>query len=395
MKQGILFLILLFSTISTINAQSLKELQDQRKKTEESIALTNKMLAKNSKSKNQELSNLKLLSRKITYREKLIKDINKENAALEKVIAEKELAIGSYNTDLEVMKANYAELIQYIWTRRSSYDQLMYVFAGEDIGQVYRRFRYLNEFSSYQKSQATAIQDLSQRLIIEKDSLEIQKGEQALLLTKFSSENKKLQQNQNSKKKQIDSLTKKEKELKKQLIAQQKKRDELKKFVAKLIAEEAKKATKDSNGKMQLTPEQQLTSDKFVGNKGKLPWPVESGIIFEPYGKHKHEVYSRVQVENDGIDIRTEKGENARSIFDGEVTSVVAFPGYNKGIIIKHGEYLTLYANLDEVYVKKGDLVSTKQKLGKIYTDSEGHTDIQFQVWKGFTVLNPQLWLSK
>lgn len=395
MKQAISILFLLFFAINISDAQSLKELQEQRKKTEESIALTNKMLEKNSKTKNQELSNLKLLSRKIAYRKTLISDISNETKELEKIIAEKELAIASYNTDLEAMKANYAELVQYIWTRRSSYDQLMYVLAGEDIAQVYRRLRYLKEFSSYQKAQATAIQDLSLRLIVEKDSLEIQKDEQAALLVKYNDETQNLAGEQDQKKNKVKSLEKEEKKLTKQLVAQQKKRDELKKFVDKLIAEEAKKARKGTSGSMQMTPEQKLTSTQFAGNKGKLPWPVASGIVYEPYGKHKHEVYSRVQVENDGVDIKTESGSNARSIFEGEVTSVVAFPGYNKGVIVRHGEYLTLYANLKEVYVKKGDKVSTKQTLGKIFTDSSGNTIIQFQVWKGMTNLNPQLWLSK
>lgn len=393
MKQALLLLFLLFTTLASVHAQTLKELQEQRKKTEESIALTNKMLETNSKSKNQELSNLKLLSQKISYREKLISDIDKETTALEKDIAEKELAIGSYTTDLEEMKTNYAQLIQHIWTRRSSYDQMMYVLAGEDIGQIYRRFRYLNEFSSYQKSQATAIQELSQRLIAERDNLAIQRDEQAALLTKYSTETKKLESEQSNKSKKVKTLKEQERTLKKQLIAQQKKRDELKKFVDNLIAEEAKKAKKD--GKMQLTPEQKLTSTQFAGNKGKFPWPVASGIIYEPYGKHNHEVYSRVQVENDGVDIRTDKGNNARSIFEGEVSSVIALPGYNKGVIVRHGEYYTFYANLIEVYVKKGDKVSTKQKLGKVYTDSEDKTIIHFQVWKEMTKQNPQLWLSR
>lgn len=402
MKQAILFLFLLTYTLSTVNAQSLKELQEQRQKTEESIALTNKMLEKNSKSKNQELSNLKLLSRKITYREKLISDINKETAQLEKVISEKELTIGSYNTDLEVMKANYAELIQYIWTRRSSYDQMMYVLAGKDVGQIYRRFRYLNEFSAYQKSQATAIQDLSQRLIIEKDSLEIQRNEQKTLLKKYSTETKKLEGEQNSKSKKVDSLKKQEKTLKRQLIAEQKKRNDLKKFVEKLIAEEARKANKDTSGKMKLTPEQELTSNQFADNKGKFPWPVANGVIDEPFGKHKHEVYSRVEVDNIGVDIRTGKGSNARSIFDGKVTSVIALPGYNKGVIVQHGKYFTFYANLSEVYVKKGDIVSTKQKIGKVYADNNGISIIHFEVYKytpektnPMVNQNPQLWLSK
>jgi len=392
MKQALIFLFLLISSFGLLNAQSLKELQEQRKKTEESIALTNKLLEKNSKTKNQELSNLKLLSRKIAYREKLISDISKETVELEKVINEKELAIGSYNADLEASKANYAELIQYIWTRRSSYDQVMYILAGEDLGQIYRRFRYLNEFSSYQKAQANAIQELSQRLILEKDSLKMQKNEQTALLAKYSSENKKLASEQNSKSQKVDSLKKQEKTLKQQLIAQQKKRDELKKFVDKLIAEETKKAQK--NGKMELTPEQKLTSSQFADNKGKFPWPVPSGIIDEPFGKHKHEVYSRVEVENDGIDIRTEAEAKARAIFEGEVTTIVSLPGYNKGIIIQHGEYYTFYANLVEVYVKKGDHVSTKQTIGKIYTDSAGKTLIHFRVYKEKTKLNPQLWLS-
>jgi murein DD-endopeptidase MepM/ murein hydrolase activator NlpD len=153
---------------------------------------------------------------------------------------------------------------------------------------------------------------------------------------------------------------------------------------------------------MKLTPEQTLTSAQFSDNQGKLPWPVASGIIDEPYGKHNHEVYSRVQVENNGVDIRTDKGSNARSVFDGEIKSVIALPGYNKGVIVQHGKYFTFYANLCEVYVKKGDIVSTKQKIGQVFTDSKGASIIHFEVHmftqnktNPMAKQNPQLWMCK
>jgi len=386
-----IFFIFLFATVHS-SAQSLSELQNERKKTEEAIALTNKLLNENKKHKNQELSQLKLISRKINYRKKLISDIEKENQELERVIKEKENIIKTYETDLDQKKEDYAALLQYIWTRRSHNDQLMYILAGEDIAQIYRRFRYLREFASYQKAQATAIQDLSQRLVVERDSLQLQKQQQVKLLAQYSSERQQLQVEQNNKEQQVKALTQKEQKLRQQLIAQQKKRDELKKYVDKLIAEEANKAKKS---KLKLTPEQQLTSNQFIGNKGKLPWPVTSGIIDEPFGKHKHSQFSRVEVENDGIDILTDQESQARAVFDGEVISVNALPGYNKGIIIQHGEYYTFYANLKEVYVKKGDIVNTKQNIGKIYTDSTGKTLIHFEVWVDFKPQNPESWLSK
>lgn len=395
MKQFFLLLVFLISFCSTLHAQTLRELQEQRKKTEASIALTNKLLQQNSQSKNQELSNLNLLSRKISYRQKLIEDIGKETDELKNIITLKEQTIESFSLDLEQMKAEYAELLQYIWVRRSIHQQMMYVLAGEDITQVYRRFRLLNEYSKYQKTQAQSIEELASRLSEERDSLYVKRQEQTQLLTRYSTENKNLNSEKAHKQKNISQLKQKESKLKNKLIAQQKERDKLKKFVDKLIAEEAKKVAKNASGKMQLTPEQQLTSDKFVGNKGKLPWPVASGVITEKYGKHTHEVYNRVEVENDGIDIRTEEGSNARAIFEGTVTSVNALPGYNKGIIIRHGEYLTFYANLSEVYVKKGDKVSTKQNIGKVFTDNKSNTSIHFQVWKGMTKQNPQYWLSK
>ncbi len=395
MKHYISLLIILVFAFQQINAQSLRELQEQRKKTEESIALTNKLLEQNSKTKDQELSNLNLLSKKISYRKKLISDIDKETDELQNIILIKEQTIENYSADLEVMKADYAQLLQYIWTRRSKQDQLMHVLAGKDITQVYRRFRYLNEFSQYQKTQAQSIEELTIHLRNERDSLSAKRNEKAQLLTRYSTETQKLNSEKEDKQKNVSQLKKDEKKLIKQLVAHQKERDKLKAFVAKLIAEEARKATKTVSGKMELTPEQKLTSNKFADNKGKLPWPVASGIIAEKYGKHTHDIYKQVEVENDGIDIRTENGSNARALFEGIVTSVNALPGYNKGIIIRHGEYYSFYANLSEVYVKKGDRVSTKQKIGKVFTDSKQQTIIHFEVWKNFSKQNPELWICK
>lgn len=395
MKHAIAVIIFFIIFLSSAHSQTLSELQKEREKTEASIALTNKLLKETNKNKNQELSNIKLLSSKISYRKKLISNIHKETAEMNRLIASKETLIKDNTQKLSDMKQEYAKLIQHMWTHRSHYDRWMYVLAGEDIAQIYRRFRYLNEFTKYQESQAKSIQELTAELSIEKNNLATQKKERIGLITVYSEESNKLKTEQETKSSFINSLDSKEKKLLKELKAQQKRNKELEQFVNKLITKESNKTKKDASGKMALTPNQKITSSQFADNKGKLPWPVANGVLDESYGTHAHEVYKRVKIENIGIEIRTDKGSKARSVFNGEVTSVMALPGFNKGVIIRHGEYLTLYANLTEVYVKVGDQVKTKQDIGKIFTDKNGKTSVAFQVYKEKIKQNPQLWLSK
>ena len=149
-------------------------------------------------------------------------------------------------------------------------------------------------------------------------------------------------------------------------------------------------------GAFALTPEEIELSGNFSSNKGKLPWPSEKGIISSTFGEHNHPVLKRVKIKNNGIDILTSQSEEARAIFDGTVISIRTITNTNKAIIIRHGEYFTVYSNLSEVFVQQGQKVSTKQRLGNIYTDSSGNkTELHFEIWRGKTLLNPSSWIVR
>ena len=202
----------------------------------------------------------------------------------------------------------------------------------------------------------------------------------------------------------MQKLSRKERNLQKTLREKEAAAKKLQKAIQDIIAEEirlanerAAKAGKETVGKdeMALTPEEMALSSNFLDNKGKLPWPVEKGIISGTFGEHPHPVLSHVKVKNNGIDLLTSKGEDARAVFNGEVTRVMSVPSNNNVVIIRHGQFLTVYSNLDKVFVKKGDMVTTKQKIGTIYTSpSDSKTELHFEVWQAKSLLNPQDWLA-
>jgi len=228
-----------------------------------------------------------------------------------------------------------------------------------------------------------------------------QKREDKLgLLDSKTKEQYNLQQEQQKQDQYVKDLKQKERGLKRQLAQQQKKMDELNKVIEKIVAEEIRKSNEGkenaTEGKFALTPEEKLVSDQFDKNRGKLPWPVEQGIIISKYGEHKHEVEKTVTVNNPGVDIQTDEGAKARAIFKGTVTGIYQLPGYNLGVFVRHGEYLSFYANLSEVFVKKGDNVDTKQELGRIYTDEfNGRTFLHFEIWKSKVKNNPEYWIAR
>jgi septal ring factor EnvC (AmiA/AmiB activator) len=194
--------------------------------------------------------------------------------------------------------------------------------------------------------------------------------------------------------------------LRKQLEEKQRAKKKLDKAIDDLIRKEIaaakKKATASgkknvtSSNVFSLTPEAQKLSSNFAGNKGKLPWPVEQGNISERFGEHPHAELKGIMVKNNGVDIRSVPGTSARSVFDGEVSGVINIPGSNSAVIIRHGEYLSVYSNLSSVSVKKGDKVTTRQKIGQVYYDKdEGYSEIHLEIWKGTTKLDPALWLAR
>ena len=380
--------------------QTLEQLQEQRKKTEEQIEYTNKLLKKTETNKKSSLNSINIISRQISNRKELIGTINLEIQLLNAKIVEKNNNILNLENQIEELKKDYAKAIYHTWRTKHAHNRMMYVFSGRDLGEVYRRLRYLHEFTNFRKQQGQMLAVMKIDLVNELDQLQKAKDVKIGLLDKKSQEQYKLQAEQDKQNRYIKELDISQRKLKKQLAEQQQKMDELKKMIEKVIAEQIKKSNEGKadakEGQFSLTPEEQLVSDQFDKNRGKLPWPVEQGIIISRYGKHTDEVVKTIIEDNPGIDIQTEDGGDARAIFKGEVTYVGILADNSFGVIIRHGQYLSFYANLSDLYVKKGEKVDTKQKIGRIYTDEySGKTVLHFEIYKGIQRNNPEYWITR
>ena len=386
-------IIVLFIDVLVGYGQDRAELEKRREAARNDIERTNKILNEVSKSKSLTINRIVVLNRQIKRRQDLISDLDLEIDNLNTRIFDNQYVIKSLGGDTEKIKADYAKLIQAAYKQKPPFFELTYLFSSGDINQAYKRMKYIKQYARYRQRQVTLIRRIQKLLETKEKELKEQKNSKNLLLKDIESEKTKLRSEKNSQQKMVTEFGRKEKDLKKKLAQKRSIARKLDKAIEKAIEIEAK----NENGIFKLTPEQKLISEKFVNNKGKLPWPTTTGIVTEKYGEHPHPVWKHVRVRNDGINVTTSEGEVARSVFDGIVMKVFAIPGANQTVIIRHGNYLSVYTNLIGVKVKVGDNVVTKQKLGIIYTNrSEGNdTTLHFMLWKEKDKLDPELWLSK
>jgi septal ring factor EnvC (AmiA/AmiB activator) len=279
----------------------------------------------------------------------------------------------------------------------------MFIFSANDFNQAYRRLRYIQQFNSNLKKQAKLIENGELKIENEVSRLKTEETEKQSLKTNNENENNQLVSVKQQQGKTLKELQKKQTELQKTLKEKEKTAAKLQKEIEAIIAKEIsesstkKDAVRSKNPeKFSLTPEEQKLSNTFSGNRGKLPWPTAKGIVASSFGEHDHPVLKGIKTKNNGIDIATEAGVEARTIFDGKVTAVISVPGADKAIIIRHGDFLSVYSNLEETYVNKGDKVTTKQRIGKIATDqSDSKTELHFELWQGKSLLNPMDWLAR
>lgn len=395
----ILILFTLFVTVS--KGQGKQELQQKKKELQKEIIYTNKLLNETAENKKASINQLVQLNKKIGAREELIRTMNQEIDLIDASIDSNQTVLDSLNVTLKSLKDEYAKILRSAYKNRSAYDQLMFVFSSQDFNQAFKRLKYLQQFTRYRKSQVLKIEYTQEQLNKQLIELEAVKQSKKNLLTSIQNEFQKLGSEKSQKQTVVNQLQGREKELKKQLQDKKKASQQLEKAIERIIAEEirkareaAKKAGKDSKG-YPLTPEAKELSNSFTANQGKLPWPVLEGLITEKFGEHPHPALPGVKVQNNGIDISTTKGSIIRSIFEGEVTAVIIIPGGGKGVMIRHGEYLSVYTYFKELYVKKGDKVTTKQDLGVVVTDDDNKTNLHLEIWKNTTKLNPELWLYR
>ena len=402
---SVLFLCFVF-LFSDLSAQSKKDLQLKRDKLQKEIDIANKQLNLLSKSKTVTLSQLETLKKKIALRQQLIGTINSEINALGNEIQKTGVEIFSLETQMEKLKEDYAKQIVFAHNSHNRHQRLMYIFASEDFNQAYKRIKYLQEINSLRREQAAIIDSTQNRLSQKKSDLETQKNEKLQLRNSEVQQKKSLDKEKKEQDKMMVKIQDSEKKLRKDLAEKQKAKEKLERNIEALIRKEIEAAKKKAvaSGKknvteknvFSLTPEAQKLSNNFSGNKGSLPWPVESGTISSSFGEHAHPTLKGVTIKNDGVDIESQKGSFARSVFQGEVSGTIDIPGSGAAVIIRHGEYISVYSNLKEIFVKKGDAIVTKQKIGIIGDNDEGtQSEINLQIWKGFSKLNPESWLAR
>jgi len=380
------------------------KLEADKKKLEQDIQYTNKLLNQTRKVRSSSLNELIILNNQIKKRESLISNIKEEIAFFDRQITNNNDSIKRLSTSLEKLKDEYARMIYYSFKNKNTYDRLMFIFSSEDFNQAYRRLKYFQQYSAYRKAQVKLMQETQEKLDNKVQEYEAQIAERESLLSELQEEYDALTQEKASKNRNVVQLSKKEKDLKKDLRNKQQAAQKLENAIKDIITEEIRlaeeRAKRESSMKkaddMSLTPVEFELSANFANNRGKLPWPSARGIVSGTFGEHSHPVLKHVKVKNNGINILTTEGENARAVFEGKVTRVMSVPNYNTVVIIRHGEYLTVYSNLIEVYVKSGDDVSTMQSIGKIFTDpEESKTELHFEIWKAKTLQNPAYWLTK
>jgi septal ring factor EnvC (AmiA/AmiB activator) len=375
-----------------------KELESKKKKLQQEMASLNKMLDETTNNKEISLNQLITLNKKISVREEIIVTINREIELLEGQISAGNDSIGSLQTRLDELKREYARMVYDAYKNESSYNKLMFIFAADDFGQAVLRMRYLQEYEEYRHKQAIIIDSTRKDLNEKVQQLEKKKDEKKELLDSQQDEKEKLASEKSDQQKVFTDLQGKEKKLREQIAEKQKAAKKLDEAIHKIIEEEIKKSTAKTsakttkNAEISLTPEAKALSKDFESNKGSLPWPVVEGVIFKQFGTYSP--LPGISMTNNGIDIATTKAAVVRSVFGGVVTGIVDLPSSGKVVMVRHGEYLSVYANLKDVFVKSGDKVTTKQNIGTLlYDEDEGKTLLQFQIWKGQNKLNPEEWL--
>lgn len=400
----IIVLLCLFLSIPIANSQSnkQKELEAKRLKYQNELKQINALLFSDKKKEKSLVSLVEDLSYKVSVRRNLIKVTNDQANLLTREINANQNEISSLRDQLKELKESYAAMVVKSYKSKSEQSRVMFLLSSENFKQAYKRLQYIKQYANYQKEQGD---------LIKANTIKLQELNTDLLRQKKDKD--KLVQENRQVKKQLEIELKEQEELmisiRKNLntyASQAKKKQqeidridrEIDRLIREAIAASNKKAgkTSTSSSKFILTPEAKALARNFESNKGKLPWPVENGVVKVKYGTQPSPIDRTVTINSQGVKIATEKGTKVRAVFDGEVSQILVIPNANPVVMIRHGNYITVYKNMSKIYVKKGDKVSTKQEIGEVFTNkSNGETMLGFGVYKDSKTQNPASWLYR
>jgi len=442
---ALLFSFVLVPQLQSQNGtkNSKKDLENKKKRINDEISEINSMLSETKASKKSSIGALVNINMKLEKRQDLINTINAEIIEINRDIKESEKQTEQLKANLEKLKGDYARMIIFAQRNQDAYSKIMFVFAAENFNQAYARLKYMQQYSEFRKKQASEIISTQTQLLAKLKELKEQRHEKNVLLGNEEEEKINLSSEKQEQEQVLTELQKKEKELKVQLDKKKQDAVELQLAIKKLIEAEikrkleesakaeaaaiaAKKAKEEKENKTKvvkekttkekekvvvddvkpekekkenlfmpaLTEETEALSTDFSNNRGKLPWPVGKGVICETYGEHEHPAIKGFMMFNNGVEICATKGTQARAVFEGEVTGIAVSPTGGKLVIIRHGEYLSVYSNITDVTVKTGQKVTLKQIIGTVaHDEEEGKTSMNLQIWKGQKTMDPSGWL--
>ncbi|TKD65055.1 murein hydrolase activator EnvC [Flavobacterium sp. ASW18X] len=396
----ILFVVLLVSCATTLFAQTSeqKALEAKRARLQKEIKEMNRLLFKEKKQKGNVLEQMDALDQKINKRQELIKVTNQQANLLNRQINANVRKISKLREDLKQLKEEYAVLIQKSYQNKTDENRIMFLLSSENFFQAYKRMQYIKQYTKYRKEQGEAIVTRTNELTTLNQDLVQQRKVKDQLIAENKQVKDQLSKEVTSQKELLKSIRSNESKYAK--VIEDKQREtrridrEIERLIKNAIVSSNKKKGSKNVAKFELTPEAKLLANNFSSNKGKLIWPVEKGVKSQGFGVYADKLYPGIKHQNNGVTITTDKGEKARAIFEGEVIEIMTLRTGQKGVYIRHGDYISMYFNLANVYVKKGQKVTSKQTLGEVYTNAlNGDTKLKFYLYQNATKLNPEHWI--
>ncbi len=387
-KYSLCILLILFSSLSVLSQKSKSQLQKEKQQNLEKIKAVEKIIDETSSKKKNTIGELNALNERIREQEKLVSSIKGEVSFLDSEISENNDIIKTLEDDIGRLKKEYASMLFAAQKANNSTTRLTFLFSSQSFDQLIMRLRYMKQYSETRVMQAEQIVKVQEELSGHVKEISVRREEKNTLLNEQVSATISLTNLKQKQSSVVKSLEKEEKKLRKDLENTKQAVARLDKLIEDLIKEEMARASRANKG------EAVTLSNSFEENKNKFMWPVSSGFVSQKFGRQNHPVLKGIIQQNNGVNIQTKEDENVKSIFAGEVRRVAFIQGLGSTVIIKHGDYLTVYAGLKEVFVRSGQKVITNQEIGKIFSNADGVSELRFQIFKNTTALDPQGWLK-
>ena len=398
-RKTMLFLwIVLLCSNSIFSQNNRKQLEKQKEAIQKELKEINALLFKNKKQKASTFTDIENINYKIQRKQEVIKLTNRQINLLNIELEKNKNQQVDLSKRLKEVKAAYKEMILRSYKSKSGKNKLMFVLSSESFFQAFKRTQYIKQYAAFRRNQANKIVTISDELKLINDELIERKKLKETLLTNNRLTQKSLEKEKNQANEIAFKLKSQEKKYKKNILAKQKESLKIDKQIDKLIREAiaASNKTKTKSNSFNLTPEAIALAKNFELNKGKLPWPVSRGVVIQRFGTQPHPVVKTAKIKSNGIVIATEKSAKVKTVFKGQVLSVLTFRGSNPTILIQHGNYITAYKNLSKVFVSKGDVLESGQAIGEVFTNkANSQSTIQFSIFKKTTPLNPLFWILK